>query len=108
MKYWHSKSKFLAKSGAASIALLLALGAGAQLTGCASEADESPSADSVGSLGVRLEVAPGITLLEVSYSITGNGFTKTGSIDVGDSPTITGTIGGIPAGSGYTIALSAT
>src|SRR5690606_38221975 len=31
-----------------------------------------------------------------------------GSIDVSDSPTISATIGGIPAGSGYTITLLAT
>ncbi|HYP91116.1 MAG TPA: sulfatase-like hydrolase/transferase, partial [Polyangiaceae bacterium] len=43
----------------------------------------------------------------VSYSITGNGFSKTGTIDTSGSPTITGTIGGIPSGNGYTLTLNA-
>jgi hypothetical protein len=108
----HNKSKLLAKFGTASLALLLALGAGAPLTGCASDngdgENSNPKPDSVGSLGIKLKVAPGVTLLTVSYSITRNAFSKSGSIDVGDSPTVSGTIGGIPAGNGYTITLSAT
>src|SRR6185436_764654 len=44
----------------------------------------------------------------VTYTITGNGFTRTGTIDTSRSPTISGTIGGIPAGKGFTIALTAT
>ena len=49
-----------------------------------------------------------MTLNAVTYTITGNGFTKTGAIDTSGSPTISGTIGGIPAGKGYTITLTAT
>ncbi len=64
--------------------------------------------EQVGSLGINLDVAPGVTLNSVTYSITGNGFTKTGTIDTSGSPTISGTIGGIPAGNGYTITLTAT
>lgn len=108
MKYRHNKSTFLTRPAAASLFLLLALGSSAPLVGCASDADDGPSFDSVGSLGVKLKVAPGVTLLSVGYQITGNGLNKTGSIDVGDAPTITGTIGGIPAGNGYTIKLTAT
>ena len=49
-----------------------------------------------------------MTLNSVTYTITGNGFTKTGAIDTSGSPTVSGTIGGIPAGKGYTITLTAT
>ncbi|HMC94950.1 MAG TPA: sulfatase-like hydrolase/transferase, partial [Polyangia bacterium] len=55
-----------------------------------------------------MKAAPGVTLNAVTYTITGNGVTKSGAIDTSDSPTITGTIGGIPAGQGYTITLTAT
>jgi hypothetical protein len=91
-----------------SLVLWLAFGAGTSLSSCASDpSSDGGDVEGSGTLGVKLQVAPGITLLTVSYSITGNGFTKAGSIDVGDSPKITANIGGIPAGSGYTIALTA-
>src|SRR5690606_39542929 len=90
------------------IVLLLALGVGAPLSGCVSEDIGGESTEQVGSLGLQLEVAPGVTLNSVTYTITKGEFTKSGSIDVGDSPTISGTIGGIPAGNGYTITLLAT
>ncbi|MES1205939.1 MAG: sulfatase-like hydrolase/transferase [Pseudomonadota bacterium] len=50
---------------------------------------------------------PGVTLNAVTYTITGNGFNKGGAIDTSGAPTINGTIGGIPAGKGYTITLTA-
>lgn len=49
-----------------------------------------------------------MTLNAVSYTVSGNGFSKTGTIDTSGSPTINGTIGGIPTGKGYTITLTAT
>jgi hypothetical protein len=43
----------------------------------------------------------------VNYAITGPAsFAKKGTIDVSQSTTLTATIGPIPAGRGYTIALS--
>lgn len=94
-------------------ALLLALtcGAGAMLEGCAPSSEHSEqgeAAKAVGSVGLNLEVAPGVTLASVTYTITGNGFTKTGTIDVSGAPIIQATIGGIPAGQGFTFTLSAT
>jgi len=85
----------------------LLLGACASIVGCASEETANADAEHVGSLGLDLEVAPGVTLLTVSYAITGNGFSKSGTIDVDSSPTISAVIGGIPAGNGYSIELSA-
>ncbi len=86
----------------------LALGAGPLFVGCSSDPLIGASEEGVGSLGVNLEVAEGVTLNSVTYSITGNGFSKTGTIDVSGAPAINGTIGGIPAGNGYTITLTAT
>jgi acid phosphatase len=67
------------------------------------------SANDVGSIGVALLVAPGTTLNTVNYLITAAaGGTKTGSIDVSQSSTISTLISGIPAATGYTIALNST
>lgn len=85
----------------------LAFGASA-VVGCSSASPSNGSAEDSGRLGVHLDVAPGVTLNSVTYTITGNGFTKTGSIDVSGAPMISGTIGGIPAGNGYSLTLTAT
>lgn len=91
---------------------LAAFGAGGSLTGCEGEGEGEAGTDGdveqLGSLGIELSVAPGVTLNAVTYSITGNGFSKEGSVDVSYAPVISATIGGIPAGKGYTIALTAT
>lgn len=84
-------------------ALLPALGCGVDdpLSG------DSTAAEDAGSVGLQLRVGDA-TLNSVSYVITGNGFVKTGAIDVSRSSTISALIGGIPAGSGYSMTLSAT
>jgi arylsulfatase A-like enzyme len=107
MKRWYGNSGLVTKLGAIPV-VLLALGSSATLQSCASEPLDSDGAEQAGSLGVRLEVAPGVTLSTVAYTITGNGFVKKGSIDTSGAPTISGRIGGIPAGTGYTLTLTAT
>lgn len=93
-----------------ALSLSLSIGSSALLASCAApdEVDSSEDSASLGSLAFELEAAPGITLATVGYTISGNGFTKTGEIDVSASPLIQGLIGGIPAGQGFTITLSAT
>lgn len=86
----------------------LALAASAPLAGCERAPSGHADVDAVGTVGLELTVAPGVTLNSVTYTITGNGFTKTGAIDTSGAPTVNGTIGGIPAGKGYTITLAAT
>ena len=95
---------------------LLALGfagySALSMTGCAPHgADGSAlvSNDSVGSASFALQVAPGITVNTATYSITGpGGFTKSGPIDVSHSSSLTVTVGGLPANSGYNVTLNAT
>jgi len=71
--------------------------------------DRSAGNESAGTIGLDLTLASGAVIDTVSYVITGpSGYTKTGSLNVRDSTTIRGLIGGIPAGTGYSIALSAT
>jgi arylsulfatase A-like enzyme len=106
----HSRGKSGSPSrlGSVPFVLLLALGAGTPLPGCASEPLGSGNVEQVGSLGFNLEAAPGVTLHSVTYIISGNGFSKSGTIDTSGAPTVSGTIGGIPAGNGYALTLTAT
>ncbi|HVU93056.1 MAG TPA: lamin tail domain-containing protein, partial [Jatrophihabitans sp.] len=58
-------------------------------------------------MGIALDLAPGLSLDTVSYQIAGPaGFARSGSIDVSRSGTVSATIGGLPAGTGYTITLT--
>ncbi|MDF3065132.1 MAG: hypothetical protein K0R38_733 [Polyangiaceae bacterium] len=107
MTHLRGKAGLVTKLGVLPVVCSLAL---SPLNGCASAPLDSDngSEEQVGSLGVNLEVASGVSLDTVAYTIAGNGFKKDGTIDVSGAPTISGTIGGIPAGSGYTLTLTAT
>jgi arylsulfatase B len=109
MKHWHGSSGFVTRLGKVPL-ILLALGASASIDGCSSAPKGEDGVEQTGSLAINLAAAPGVTLSSVAYTIAGNGFTKTGSIDTSGAPTptVSGTIGGIPAGKGYTITLTAT
>jgi serine/threonine protein kinase len=88
----------------------LSLGFAFLATGCsdASSPPIAPSSERAGEVALQLQLAPGATLTSANYSITGPAaFAKTGSLDVSQSSKISGTIGGIPAGSGYTVTLAA-
>ena len=108
MKHWRGRSGLVTKLGQGSLICLLALGVSAPFLGCSSEPLSNGGEEQSGSLGLNLDVAPGVTVNAVTYSITGNGFNKSGAIDVSGATTISGTIGGIPAGKGYKITLTAT
>src|SRR6478609_3746776 len=107
MKYWRGRSGIVTRLGQSSLVCLLALGLSAPFVACSSE-PLSQGEEQTGELGLNLEAAPGVTLNAVKYTVSGNGFSKSGTIDTSGSPTVRGTIGGIPAGKGYTIALTAT
>src|SRR3954463_5265284 len=85
-----------------------ALGAG----GCSQGSPPGPGAtanDDSGTVVASLQLAPGVTVNAASYMIAGpGGCTKTGTINVANSSTLTATIPGLPAGNGFTISLSAT
>jgi hypothetical protein len=92
-------------------ALLLAVAAlftSAAVTSC--NKPKSSVTENVGSVDLALTLSPGVNVSSVSYEITGNGIAPiTGSVNVADpGATISLLISGIPAGMGYTIALSAT
>src|SRR6478609_835533 len=108
MKNWRVRPGLATRLGTVPLVCLLALGAGVPFVACSSEPLDHAGEQQAGSLGLNLQVGFGVTLNSVTYSITGNGFNKAGTIDTSGSPTINGTIGGIPAGKGYTITLTAT
>jgi hypothetical protein len=87
----------------------------ASLSACSDKSTHNGSdtagtdSDRPGEIGLALQLQSGITINTVAYTITGPGtFTKTGSIDVSNSTTISTVIGAVPAGTGASITLSAT
>ncbi|HEY0464501.1 MAG TPA: lamin tail domain-containing protein, partial [Polyangiaceae bacterium] len=96
-------------SRCAALLALMGLSVGLSVFGCSaadSTATSPEASEAVGSLGLALQ-SGGVTLNSVSYTIVGTGFSKSGSINVANSSQISAVIGGIPAGNGYTISLSA-
>src|SRR5688572_3538326 len=90
----------------------VALLAGGAASACSVDArspqdGEEVADETAGSVGLQLRLGD-VTLNSVDYVITGSGFVKNGAIDVSKSRTISATIGGIPAGTGYSLTLSAT
>jgi len=87
--------------GMAAIAFMIA----ASTIGCSSD----PADDDTGSIGMDLQIAPGVTISTVNWKINNptSGFTKSASVNVRLSNSIAFLAGGIPAGTGYTIMLSA-
>lgn len=67
------------------------------------------SRSSTGSIDLDLQLASGATINTASYSITGpNGFTKSASLDLSASSTLSAVIGGLPPGTGFQITITAT
>src|SRR5690349_11219809 len=63
-------------------------------------------AGNTGTIDLALTVGP-VTLTSISYTIGKVGYVKTGTVDITNSTRIVTTIGGIPAGAGYNVQLSA-
>src|SRR4051794_17212230 len=101
-------SKNSNRSGCVSIAgLALALAASGLACSSNGGAAGAETPGNTGSIDLGLS-AGSLTINSVSYSIeNGLGFRKTGTIDVTNSTRISATIGGIPAGTGYYIRLTA-
>jgi len=99
------------------IGVLAALTVGATALGaCSGEANDptQQSADNsgkreLGSVGMAITLPDDSVVSSVTYNITGPaGYSRTGSVPVGDSTVLTFRIGGLPVGNGYAIALSST
>ncbi len=93
-----------------ALVLTLATGCG---KGSGAEADPGravsmPGQSTEGSIEIALLVPPSFQVATVNYQITKSGFSQAGSLNVSQSATIEGVIGAIPAGTGYTLALTMT
>jgi len=83
------------------------VGCGDQNSGTSAPA--SANEESSGEINLALQLANGSTLNSATYTIVGpNNFTKSGSIDLTAATKLSATIGGLPAGTGYTITINAT
>jgi len=84
------------------------------ITGCGDQGSgtQAPAAASEGAIGevnLDLQLANGTTLNSASYTIVGpKAYSKTGSIDLTSATKLSATIGGIPAGTGYSITITGT
>jgi 2',3'-cyclic-nucleotide 2'-phosphodiesterase/3'-nucleotidase len=77
------------------------------LVGCGHQS--GPDTTRTGLLNLAVDGASTIVVDSVGYGLTGpEGYAKSGAIDTHDSATVSTVIGGIPAGTGYIISLSAT
>ncbi len=111
------RTLILAAVGGASVAAAQVVGCsspGAAATGGSTPAqaagDPGAGGDNAGSVGMALTLPGGEVINTVNWTVTGpNGgstVVQTGTVAVGNSQTLTFLIGGIPAGAGYTVALS--
>src|SRR5580704_12899351 len=94
--------KHLAKCAVAGLAF-----GGSILVACSNGSPSSSSGQGTGQIGVSLTVPGGITINAVHYAISGP-TTTSGDVTLGSAATIDFTVGGLTAGAGYSIALSAT
>jgi 5'-nucleotidase len=84
----------------------LALISAPAAVGCSNDQNRRPDGD-IGSVDLALQAAPGVTINVVTYMISGpDSFSRTGTIDVSHSATVSTTIGGLPAGSGFAVTLT--
>ena len=77
------------------------------LSACATSMEVFDEDSSTGELSFDLKLAEGVDLTSVSYAISGNGFAKADTVGVTESTTLRFKVGGIPAGAGYLISLTA-
>lgn len=79
------------------------------LTACSGQDAALENEAGIGEVGFALQLPSGTVIDSVSYAIVGPmGFIKDGVIEVSASTKLTAVIGGIPAGRGYQITLTAT
>lgn len=114
MKRTIGKGNIAAAIAALSVAMMAATtgcspGRSAPTGGNASGDGDLDGVEELGGVGLALELAPGVTVDAVSYSIMGPaGFSRAGSIDTSHSTTISIVIPALPSGTGYSITVGAT
>jgi hypothetical protein len=111
-----SRGRLLAgTSGIAALALAMVLTSGCSNAPAVVEGsgpgsgvvNPGQSAAAPGAVSVALVVPPKAQINTVSYQLTNTGFSQSGTLNVAQSGAVLAVIGGIPAGTGYTLALTA-
>jgi hypothetical protein len=82
--------------------------AGLLLVGAASMGCGGPSTENLGEARLAVVVQGGAVINTVTYTLSGLGVSRMGTIDVSHSSTISAVIGGVPAGGPDTVMLTAT
>jgi hypothetical protein len=86
---------------------LIALLVATSIAACGGPEAPRPNEPNLGSVGVLLQLAPGLKLDAVNYAITGpGGFATSGALNLASSNTLKAQISGLPADVGYSITLS--
>jgi hypothetical protein len=64
--------------------------------------------EQTGSVGLALQLAPGVNVSSATYSVSGpNGYTTSGTVAVGSNSNVPVVLNGLPAGNGYILSVSA-
>jgi hypothetical protein len=92
---------------AAGILLLAAACADRQPSELSTTETPPTSGSDLGSVALQLTIPGGLEFDQISYDISGNGFHQAGTANVGAGTTFSLTVGGIPAGTGYLLKLTA-
>jgi hypothetical protein len=107
-------SRSVGRTALAALALVAVVAGGctdvppAAVRGPSGGGGPTPSQGTMGAIDIALAVPPTFQIASVNYQLTNTGYSKSGSLDVSQSQAISGVLGGIPAGTGYTLALTAT
>jgi hypothetical protein len=93
---------------AARVGILVMTIAAAMSVGCSLPPSSGGDQD-VGTVGFELQVAPGVTISTIAWSVSnpGAGVSQSGNVNVQNSNTIRFQVGGLPAATGYTVSLTA-
>jgi phage tail sheath gpL-like len=101
----HRRSVALA---AAALLSVLAGGCTDQPPAATGSGNPGAGESGTGAVDVALAVPPKLNIATINYQLTNTGYSKSGTFDVSQTQTLSAVVGGIPAGTGYTLAMSAT
>ncbi len=91
----------------ATCALAVGLMATPLLQACSAGDQKTVNSEGTGTVGMEITAPDGSNIGSVSYTISGGPTAKSGALDVSKSNSIAAVIGGLVAGGGYMLALSA-
>ncbi|HLV67979.1 MAG TPA: hypothetical protein VKY73_19310 [Polyangiaceae bacterium] len=88
---------------------LVLAGATVAITACSAAEDPNRSAEQLGSIDLELQIAPGVTIDTIDWTIANEStdFLRSGSVDVQFANVARFQVGGLPPATGYTVTLSA-